>query len=127
VAGIGGVVQRVLDPLMDEIIALPFEGKLRRLLNSVLEARDRLKKAVEFVEARNDSDYFDLMAGRLCRMETIIYVSLLLLRDARIDRAREAVAECFIRDSLAQFEGEAHTVMSGDFAVIDNHEDILAM
>lgn len=127
VAGIGGVVQRVLDPLMDEIIALPFEGKLRRLLNSVLEARDRLREAVEFVEARNDSDYFDLMAGRLCRMETIIYVSLLLLRDARIDRAREGVAECFIRDGLAQFEGEAHTVMSGDFAVIDNHEDILAM
>ncbi len=127
VAGIGGVVQRVLEPLMDEMAALPYERKLRRLLAPVEMARARLVKAIEFVDSRNDSDYFDLMAPRLCQMETTVFVSLLLLRDALKDRSREPVAEVFIRDALAEFDAHAQMVMSGDLTVIDSHDDILAL
>lgn len=127
VAGIGGVVQRVLDPLMDEIASLPFERKLRRLLAPVEMARERLSKAIEFVESRNDSDYFELMTARLCQMETFVLISLLLLRDAMRDRNREPLAECFINEGLAEFDGWEKIVTSGSFTVIDRHDDILAI
>ncbi|NTU60657.1 MAG: acyl-CoA dehydrogenase, partial [Deltaproteobacteria bacterium] len=48
VAAIGGVIQRVLEPLMDEISHLPFEGKLRRLASSVDVARQQLNRAVQY-------------------------------------------------------------------------------
>ncbi|MDT8390891.1 MAG: acyl-CoA dehydrogenase family protein [Lentisphaeria bacterium] len=127
VAAIGGVVQRVLDDLMDGFAALPFERKLRRLLAPVEMARERLLKAIKFVESKNDSDYFDLMAGRICQMETFVLTSLLLLRDARIDKQREVVAECFITDGLAKFNAHEAIVMEGNFTVVDSHEDILSI
>ena len=125
VAAIGGVIQRVLDPIMDELSHLPFEGRLRRLASRIDMARSHLQQAVQMVENRHDSDYYDLMAGRLCNMETIVFVGYLMLRDALQDRRREPIAERFILDKAPEVEQDYSVIASGDVSLIDNHRDIL--
>lgn len=127
VAAIGGVMLRVLDPMMSELSQVPYEGKLRRLASAVDMARDKLQRAVKVVEQRDDSEYFDLMARRLCRMETIVLVSYLLLRDATKDKTRQAVAERFVLDWLPEVNEHYEVIERHDVSLIDNHEQVLAL
>lgn len=127
VAAIGGVMQRVLDPLMEKMSQLPYEGKLRRLASAVDMAREKLQRVVRFVEEKHDSDYHDLMAHRLCEMETIVLVSYLLLRDASSEKSREAIAERFILDGMPLVNEHFEVITSNDYTLIDNYETILGI
>jgi len=127
VAAIGGVIQRVLEPRMEELSHLPFEGKLRRLASAVDVARQKLNRAVKFVNDRKDPEYQDLMTRRLCQMETAVFVSYLMLRDALTDRARELVAERYVLDAMPLVDMEYDVVTAGDFTLIDRREEILAL
>lgn len=127
VAAIGGVIQRVLEPLMTQYSQLPYEGKLRRLASAVDVAREKLHRAVRMVEERKDADYYDLMARRLCRMETIVFVAYLLLRDALKDKDRAPVAERFVLDMLPEVDAHYNAVDSHDLSLIDDHELILGL
>ncbi len=127
VAAIGGVTQGVLDPLLSELSHLPFEGKLRRLASAVDMAWDKLRRSISFLTSKNDSDYFDLMAARLCDMQTWVFVSYLMLRDALKDRSREALAQRFILDILPMAEMNYQVITSGDVSTIDTQQEILAM
>ena len=127
VAAIGGVMQRVLDPMMSELSLIAYEGKLRRLASAVDMAREKLQRAVRIVEQRNDTEYFDLMARRLCRMETIVLVSYLLLRDATKDKARQTAAERFVLDWLPEVNEHYEVIERNDVSLIDNHEQVLAL
>jgi len=127
VAAIGGVMQRVLDPLMADISKLPFEGKLRRLASAVDMAHEKLQRAVKTVETRKDPEYHDIMARRLCDMETIVYCSYLLLRGALKDKTREVLAERYIQSMLPVLEMHAEVVIGGTagIGIIDTREAIL--
>ncbi|MBT3381233.1 MAG: acyl-CoA dehydrogenase [Lentisphaerae bacterium] len=125
VAAIGGVVQRVVDPLIEELRDLSFKGKLRRLASSVDMGLEKLRRAVEHVTHEDDSDYRDLMARRLCDMETIVYVSYLMLRDALNDKSRECLVERYVLDMLPILEMHYNVIMNHDFSLIDRHQDIL--
>ena len=127
VAAIGGVMLRVLDPLMADISKLPFEGKLRRLASAVDMAHEKLQRAVKTVETRKDPEYHDIMARRLCDMETIVYCSYLLLRGALKDKTREVLAERYIQSMLPVLEMHADVVIGGTagIGIIDTREAIL--
>jgi alkylation response protein AidB-like acyl-CoA dehydrogenase len=127
VAAVGGVIQRVLAPLMEDLSHLPYEGKLRRLASAVDVARDKLRRAVQFVLDRKDSEYQDLMARRLCEMETAVFVGYLMLRDAHADRGREALAERFVQDVIPTVDQHHAVITSGDNSLIDRQAEILAM
>ena len=127
VAGIGGVVQRVLEPLFTDLAKLRFQGKLRRLLSSVNAARKKLQQAVEFVTERNDSEFFDLSAGRLCRMETAVFVSYLMLRNALKNEKHEVLAERYILDTLPVVDTDHAVIMRGDLTLIDRRQEILEL
>ena len=127
VAGIGGVMRRTLEPLMNELSQLQYEGRLRRLASRVDMGREKLQQATRFVADRNDSEYFDLCAGRLCRMETAVLASYLLLRDSLVDRKRDVLAERYIMDSMPVLDMDHACVTSGDVSLIDRHEEVLAL
>ncbi|HSH70821.1 MAG TPA: acyl-CoA dehydrogenase family protein [Deferrisomatales bacterium] len=127
VAAVGGVIQRVLAPLMEEMSHLPYEGKLRRLASAVDVARDKLRRAVTFVLGRKDAEYQDLMAWRLCEMETAVFVSYLMLRDALADKEREPLAERYVLDVIPSVGLHHEVVTSGDTSLIDRQREILAM
>lgn len=127
IAAIGGVVQRVLEPLMEEFSNLPYQGKLRRLASAVDVARQKLNRAVEHIGQRHDAEFLNLMARRLCNAETTIYISYLLMRDAQKDDSRELIAERYILDNIPAAEADCDTVLRGDVSMVDNRRKILAM
>ena len=125
VAAIGGIVQRVLDPLMDELASLPFEGRLKRLCGKVNRLRIKQQEAVKNVSERKDPAYQSLVTEQLVDMETYIFIGYLLLRDARKDSEREIFAERFILDAIPKFECCFSIVKSGDVTIIDKHKDLI--
>ncbi|HBM17067.1 MAG TPA: acyl-CoA dehydrogenase [Lentisphaeria bacterium] len=125
VAAIGGIVQRVLDPIMDKFAALPYQGKLMRLSTQIHEMRKKQQIAVQYVAEKKDSTYFDMVTKHLVDMETYIFVGYLMLRDALKVSERETIAERFILDAVPEFDRSYAVVMSGDVTLIDNHKEIL--
>lgn len=126
IAAIGGVMQRTLDPVMDAYAKLPFEGVLERMNREVATMRKRLQEAVRFVAEKRDSKYHDLVARHLVEMETLTFVSLLLLRDGLKEPERRAVlAEKFVHDAIPEFARHHAVAMSNDYTTIDRHRDII--
>ena len=80
-----------------------------------------------FVLGRKDTEYQDLMAWRLCEMETAVFVSYLMLRDALADKGREALAERYVLDVIPSVDLHHEVVTSGDTSLIDRQREILAM
>jgi len=125
VAAIGGIMQRVLDPLMDEMAGLPYHGKLKRLATYVDEMRKKQQAAVQYVAEKKDSTYYDLVTKHLVDMETYVFVSYLILRDALKDSEREIFAERYVLDAVPEFDRSYAVVTSGDVTLIDNYRELL--
>lgn len=125
VAAIGGIIQRVLDPVMDELAGLAYHGKLKRLSTHVHEMRKKQQIAVKYVAEKKDSTYYDLVTKHLVEMETYVFVSFLMLRDALKVSERENFAERYILDAVPEFDRSYAVVMSGDMTLIDNHGELI--
>ena len=125
VAAIGGVIQRDNTERINELLALPFEGRLARLAEKVKAMLAKQEEAVAFVASKKDPVYHDLMARALVENETYVFVGLLMLRDALKCSEREVLAERYIIDGEFEFEKRYLRIMSDDKTVIDNHRDVI--
>jgi len=125
VAAIGGVMQRQNDVRIAELMALPFEGMLARLKDKIAALYEKQLKAVKYVAEKKDAEYQSLVAQCLVEMETMVFVGMLMLRDALKDSEREVLAERYILDSESQFEERFIRVTSGDLTTIDKHREII--
>jgi hypothetical protein len=125
VAAIGGVIQRVLEPLLKKLSSLPYEGTLERMARELEKMHVKHLAAVKFVSEKKDSNYYDLMARPLVEMETYIFVGYLMLRDALKSPARSVLAEKYVLYSIPEFNCRHELVMSNDFSTIDKHREIV--
>ena len=111
--------------MITELLGVSCEGLDCRLLKMVEEMFEKQKAAVQFVAEKKDSAYHDLRARNLVENETIVVVSLLMLRDAKKDPKRVPLAERYILDAVHDFERNYQIVMSGDLSTIDRHRDVI--
>ena len=126
VAAIGGVMQRVLDPIIADMLAKTSdEGLIGTLKQKIAKMHAKHQEAVKFVADKKNSDYHDLRARNLVENETFIFVGLLMLRDAMKDAAREVLAERYILDAVADFERNYLITMSDDMSTIDRHRSVI--
>ena len=126
VAAIGGVMQRVLDPIIADMLAKTSdEGLIGTLKQKIAAMHAKHQEAVKFVADKKNSDYHDLRARNLVENETFIFVGLLMLRDAMKDAAREVLAERYILDAVADFERNYIITMSDDMSTIDRHRSVI--
>ena len=125
VAAIGGIMQRVLDPIISEMLEMSCEGFDPALLKKVGVMFTKQKEAVQFVADKKDSAYHDLRARNLVENETFVFVSLLMLRDAKKDAKRLPLAERYILDAAHDFERNYQVIMSGDLSTIEKHRDVI--
>ena len=125
VAAIGGIMQRVLDPIISEMLGMSCEGFDPALLKKVGVMFAKQKEAVQFVADKKDSAYHDLRARNLVENETFVFVSLLMLRDAKKDAKRLPLAERYILDAAHDFERNYQIIMSGDLSTIEKHRDVI--
>ncbi|MBR4665604.1 MAG: hypothetical protein IKO93_17200, partial [Lentisphaeria bacterium] len=126
VAAIGGVMQRVLDPIIADMLAKTSDdGLIGTLKQKIAAMHAKHQEAVKFVADKKNSDYHDLRARNLVENETFIFVGLLMLRDAMKDAAREVLAERYILDAVADFERNYLITMSDDMSTIDRHRAVI--
>ncbi len=125
VAAIGGIMQRVLDPMIEELLGMSCDGLDCRLLKMLDEMHKKQIEAVKYVADKKDSAYHDLRARNLVENETIVLVGLLMLRDAKKAPKRVPLAERYILDAAHDFERNYQIVMSGDLSTIDRHRDVI--
>ena len=126
VAAIGGVMQRVLDPMINELFnGISDESQIGRLKALVRQMHEKHLTAVKFVADKKNSAYHDLRARNLVENETFIFVGLLMLRDALKDAAREPLAERYILDAVADFDRNYQLVLSDDLSTIDRHREVI--
>ncbi len=125
VAAIGGVMLRANDERIAELMALPYEGALIRLKDKVAVLHKKQLEAVKYVSEKKDAEYQSLVAQCLVDMETFVFASMLMLRDALKDSEREMLAERYILDAEPQFTERYMRVMSGDLTTIDKHREII--
>ena len=125
VAAIGGVIQRSLDTRIDELAATELPGELAALRDKLMALREQQQAAAKFVADLKNAEYHDYVARDLVEMETMIFVGLLLLRDAAKCADRAAVAERYVLDSLPAFSMRYMRVMSKDMKLLDNKRDII--
>ena len=126
VAAIGGVMQRVLDPIIADMMAKTSDDGLIGCLKKMIgDMHKKHLEAVKFVADKKNSDYHDLRARNLVENETFIFVGLLMLRDAMKDAAREVLAERYIKDACADFERNYLLTVSDDLSTIDRHREVI--
>ena len=125
VAAIGGVLQGHLSKEINDLLALPFEGRAAELRDIIAGFNTKLAEAVQYVNDKKDSAYHDLRARDLVDMATSVYVGLLMLRNATRDEDRMPIAERFVLDAVVEVEKRYLRVMSGDMQLIEKKNDIL--
>ena len=125
VAAIGGVMQRDLDRRIGELMAIELPAELDSLRDKVRDMHAKQLEAVKFVADKKDTEYHDLVARALVEMETMVFVSLLLLRDAAKDGSRAPIAERYVLDSVPEFTARYTKVISGDASLIEKRNQII--
>ena len=125
VAAIGGVMQRALDTRIDELAAIELAPELAALRDKLLKMREQQQAAAKFVSDLKNAEYHDYVARDLVEMETMIFVGMLMLRDAAKCADRAPIAERYILDSVTQFEMRRQRVTSGDSKLLSNKRDII--
>lgn len=126
VAAIGGVMHRALQPLIEELAGLDYRDRSRELADFLHAAWKQTLAAIETVERRNaDSRFFDLMARRLVRMQTLVLVAYLMLRDTLAEPARLPVTIRFIDEYLPEIDMHWRSVTSGSHEWLDHTTEIL--
>jgi len=125
VAAIGGGMQRALDTRIDELAAVELAPELAALRGKLLAMREQQKEAAKFVSDLKNTEYHDYVSRDLVEMETMIFVGMLLLRDAAKCADRAPIAERYIQDNFAQYAMRYQRVMSGEMKLLDNKRDII--
>ena len=95
------------------------------LLRELTDAREYLRKAVEFTNAQDES-FRLLNSGRLCESVAHIYNGYLLLEPAMRSPHKMALTENFIADVLPQVRLRCDQVLRGDRTYLDKMGPLLS-
>ncbi len=105
VAAIAGVKKRTLKNRMDELCAAPYQGEAAELRDQVAELRPLVDQAIAIMDSHHDNTrFFDQMAYSVVRMETILFLGLLLLEETLHAPERLVLAREFLAEYLPEFQ-----------------------
>ncbi len=114
VAAIAGVMKGALEPRYSELQALPYTGRAAELAAQLAEYRKQVAEAVSAIESHHeDSRFFDQMAVHAVRLETIVFIGYLLLKDTIEAPERLVIAEEFLAEYLPEFKMHHAAIMNG--------------
>ncbi len=105
VAAIAGVKKRTLKGRMDELCAAPFQGEAAALRDQIAGLRPLVDQAIAIMDSHHDNTrFFDQMAFSVVRMETILFLGLLLLEETLHAPERLTLAREFLAEYLPEFQ-----------------------
>jgi len=126
VAAVRGVLAGNLQKYFDEWKAKAYPDQLRPLADKLAAAREKLDECVSYLKEKDDKEYTDFYARKLVDVAMETYIGYLLLDQAEANESKATVAKMFINDLMPRLEMNADYITSGDTAMIDAHEAVLA-
>ncbi|HID55814.1 TPA: acyl-CoA dehydrogenase [Candidatus Poribacteria bacterium] len=118
------IIKGDLDERLDEMRSGNY-GKLEELASIVRQGHDALRRAVEHIRA-SDPDYRDLVARKVVDIAVDVYISYLLLDQARLWDRKEAVAGKFISDALPRIRMNLDYILSDDRRTMEEFDIIVS-
>lgn len=120
------ILDRNLNEFYDNISKTPSSGKAKRLFTEVNVLRIKMDETIQMLQVFNNSEYTVFVAMDLVKMETLITISYLLIRDSTKDATRDVFAESFVRMATLEFDTCFRKINGKDLSLIDNHEKLIA-
>jgi len=127
VAILAGLLGGNLQPLLEEFAARPYTGGTARHLPAVLEGLEGFNKALDFVKARSERDYTDLVGRQLADMAIDVYSGFRLLQFGEVSESKALLADLFVPAMGRRVRSASAAVLSGDRTLLDNYSKLLQL
>ncbi|MGN0880586.1 MAG: acyl-CoA dehydrogenase family protein [Oligosphaeraceae bacterium] len=111
VAATGGLMTHVIDPIIADLFAAVADVPGAEATVARLRDAQSLTDETLALAAQQPSALLERLARHLLRMQTIVYVGLLLVRSARRDADRLALAKAFVRHHLPDLHAARQAVL----------------
>ena len=111
VAATGGLMTHVIDPIVADLFASVADVPGAEATVARLRDAQTLTDETLALLAQQPSALLERLARHLLRMQTIVYVGLLLVRNARRDGDRLALAKAFVRHHLPDLHAARQAVL----------------
>ncbi len=122
VAAVRGVTSGTFEKFVEELEDVEYQlESLQNLKGKLLEGKEELLKAVEFVKTQ-PSAYLDLMGRRLVDAAILIIVGHLLLGQAVKNERKQSVARRFIEQGLPVLRMHCEQILARDTSALDEYE-----
>lgn len=122
VAAIRGVASGALETYVADFEKIEYtDPLLAGLKQKLLEAKERILQAVQFVKGRSAS-YLDLSGRRLVDAAIVVIVGHLLLGQGAVNERKKRVARRYIENQLPVLRMNVDQVLSGDTSALEEYE-----
>jgi alkylation response protein AidB-like acyl-CoA dehydrogenase len=119
VAAIGKLLNRTLDPLMDEWAAAEYPADMAAQKAELVELTTLFRKATDAMKAQEDRDKVDYYACDLVDLAIWLTCSWLVLRDTAAAEAKKPVARTYIAAVAPKMRAAAEMVIGADPAPLE--------
>jgi hypothetical protein len=119
VAAIGKLLNRTLDPLMDEWAAAEYPADMAPLKAELVELTALFRKATDSMKAQEDRDKVDYYACDLVEMAIWLTSSWLVLRDTAVAEGKKPVARTYIAAAAPRMRAAAEMVIGANPAPLE--------
>ena len=122
VAAIRGVASGALESYVADFEKIEYtDPLLAGLKQKLIEAKERILQAVQFVKGRSAS-YLDLSGRRLVDAAIVVIIGHLLLGQGAVNERKKRVARRYIENQLPVLRMNLEQVLSGDTSALEEYE-----
>lgn len=128
-AAISGVLNRILQPLMDEYVekAKKSDDPLVKIsLEKLIQANKFMDESIDRIKSLSDQenyeDYLHLYEGRLCQMLHDIFAGYILLDQALILERKKYVVKRYSTEMLGRIKMWKEQILEGELSTIENFD-----
>lgn len=125
VAAIGKLLGHALDDLLNEWAAEDYGAELAGLKQQVVEATELYNRSADHLK-ESPTEIIDYYANDVVDVGVQVVNSWLLLKQARLDARKQAIAAVYIGEHLPAIRGAVTAIQCADPAPLKNRDAILA-
>jgi alkylation response protein AidB-like acyl-CoA dehydrogenase len=125
VAAIGGLLGHALDDLLNDWAAQDYGAELAPLKGQMQEATALFNRCIDHMKEQEDRAMIDYYAVDLVEVATYTINGWLMLRDARLEERKRAMARVYIAEVLPKIRGLVAMLQAMDPAPLQARDMIL--
>ncbi len=125
VAAIGGILSGVMNIEFDNFSSQEYDGDLKSLSDKMKKAYSKFQTAANYLKEKKNPEYTEFYARKMVDITIDVYISYLLLNEAKVSEHKKLLAEKFINERLPRISMNEEYIISGDESTIKNRDELL--